>query len=444
MKDNGIRTFLIIWFGQLVSIIGTTMTRFALIIWAYQKTGNATTLALMGFFAFGSTVLVSPLAGGLVDQWDRRKVLIVSDTLMGFVSIGVLILYTSDQLQIWHLYVAQILVGGLDAFYRPVYSTVITVLVPKKFYTRANGMNSLSVSVSDVIGPVFAGALLAIIDISGIMLIDIGTFLFAVGIMFFIHIPDPVADEDEEEVGQRFWQKFVSGLRYIRKHEGLMGLLVVMLTINLFAAFTWFAVMPAMVLARSGNDEVALATVQASMGIGGIIGSLLMSIWGGPKRRIHNVLAATGISFLLGDLLFGVGRNVLVWSAGGFLGSLFIPFIVAGNTALWQSHVPLKIQGRVFAAQTAIRTATMPVGYLLGGLMADYLFEPSMAVGGVFAGHLDWLVGSGPGAGMGLMFVFTGLCGSAVGWGGYLFRGLRTIDDTDSEMVEVSAYATSG
>jgi DHA3 family macrolide efflux protein-like MFS transporter len=443
MKNKGIRTFLIIWFGQLVSIVGTTMTRFALIIWAYQQTGNATTLALMGFFAFGSTVLVSPLAGGWVDQWDRRKVLIVSDTLMGLVSIGVLVLYSTDQLQIWHLYVSQILVGGLDAFYRPVYSTVITVLVPEKFYTRANGMRSLSISVSDVIGPVFAGALLAIIDIGGIILIDVSTFLFAVGIMFFVHIPRSEEVDDDEEIGQRFWQKFVGGLRYIRSNDGLMGLLVVMLTVNLFAALTWFAVMPAMVLARSGNDEVALATVQAAMGIGGIIGSVLMSVWGGPQRRIHNVLAATGISFLLGDLLFGIGRSVLVWSIGGFLGSLFIPFIVAGNMALWQSHVPIKIQGRVFAAQTAIRTSTMPVGYLLGGLMADYLFEPSMAAGGVFAGHLEWLVGSGPGAGMGLMFVFTGLCGSAVGWGGYLFRGLRNIDEKNSEPIEIAACATS-
>jgi hypothetical protein len=262
--------------------------------------------------------------------------------------------------------------------------------------------------------------------------------------MFFVRIPNPREEGEDEEIGQRFWQKFVSGLRYIRHHEGLMGLLVVMLVINLFAALTWFAVMPAMVLARSGNDEVALATVQAAMGIGGIIGSLLMSIWGGPKRRIHNVLAATGISFLLGDLLFGIGRTVVVWSVGGFLGSLFIPFIVAGNMSLWQSHVPLKIQGRVFAAQTAIRTATMPVGYLLGGLLADYLFEPSMAAGGVFAGQLDWLVGSGPGAGMGLMFVFTGLCGSAVGWGGYLIRGLRTIDDDlEPELDEMPVYVTT-
>ncbi|MCI0711795.1 MAG: MFS transporter [Chloroflexi bacterium] len=444
MKDKGIRTFIIMWFGQLVSIIGTTMTRFALIIWAYQQTGSATTLALMGFFAFGSTVLVSPLAGGLVDQWDRRKVLMVSDTLMGLVSVGVLLLYTTDQLQIWHLYVAEILVGGLDAFYRPVYSTAITVLVPEKFYTRANGMRSLSLSISDVIGPVFAGAMLAVIDIGGIMLIDVGTFLFAVSLMFYVHIPNPKEEGEDEEVGQHFWQKFVSGLRYIRNHEGLMGLLVVMLVINLFAALTWFAVMPAMVLARSGNNEVALATVQAAMGVGGIIGSLLMSIWGGPKRRIHNVLAATGLSFLLGDLLFGIGRTVVVWSLGGFLGSLFIPFIVAGNMALWQSHVPLKIQGRVFAAQTAVRTATMPVGYLLGGLLADYLFEPSMASGGVFAGQLDWLVGTGPGAGMGLMFVFTGLFGSAVGWGGYLIRGLRTIDDDlEPELIEMPAYVTT-
>lgn len=429
MYQKPLRIFFIIWLGQFVSIIGTAMTRFALIIWAYQQTGSATTLALMGFFSFGATVLASPIAGGWIDQLDRRKVMIGADAGAGLVTLILFILTSSDSLLIWHLYAAQIIIGALDAFQKPAYTTAITVLIPKQHYTRVNGLRSLAMSFSEVLAPMIAGALLVVINIQGIMLVDLLTFLIAMGTLLFIRLPNPPIAAGDQQTGLNFWQKFLFGIKYILGQPGLSSLLVVMTMINLFAALTWYAVMPAMVLARSGGDELALATVQTAMGIGGIIGGLLMSLWGGPKRRIHSVLGASVISFLLGDLLFGIGRGVPVWSAGAILGSIFIPFIVGGNVAIWQEKVPLAIQGRIFVVQGALRMMTLPIGYLLGGLLADYLFEPSMNADGVFVDYFSWLVGSGNGAGMGLMFVFTGLLGSLTAAVGYLYPALRNVED---------------
>jgi hypothetical protein len=198
--------------------------------------------------------------------------------------------------------------------------------------------------------------------------------------------------------------------------------------INLFATLTYFSVLPALILARTGNDELALATVQSALGIGGVVGGLLISLWGGPKRRIHGILAGAAISFLLGDFLFAVGRSVPVWSAAAFLAALFIPFITSANQTIWQNKVAPDVQGRVFSVKGMLQLMSMPLGYLLAGPLADHLFEPAMASGGSWTGLFGWLVGTGPGAGIALMFFCTSILGMTMSLSGYLFPAVRNIE----------------
>lgn len=428
MKDKNLTTFLIIWFGQLVSLLGTKMTRFALLIWVYQETGQATTMALLGFFSFGATVLFSPIAGYWVDKLDRRRIMLWSDFGAGLVTVAILVVMTNGQLELWHLYLGQTLVGILDAFQMPAYTAATSVLMPKKHYGRINGLRSLATSVAEVAAPMIAAAALVFIGIEGVMLFDTVTFLFAVITLTFIQIPSPAGESDAEE-GETFWQQITFGLRYILKRDGLVGLLVVMSIINLFAAFTYYGVFPAMVLARTGGSELALGWVEGALGFGGVIGSILMSIWGGPKRKIHGVLAYTGLSFLMGDFLFGIGRTVEVWVIAGIAAATFIPFITGCNLAIWQAKVPPNMQGRVLNVQYAIRYAMIPIGYIFGGLLADYFFEPAMMADGMLANHFGWLVGTGHGAGMALMFIITGVGGVLTGFGGYFFPALRNVEE---------------
>jgi hypothetical protein len=209
---------------------------------------------------------------------------------------------------------------------------------------------------------------------------------------------------------------------------------------NLFAALTYYSILPAMILARTANDQLALATVQGALGVGGMAGGLLISIWGGSKKRIHVCLMGAALSFLVGDLLMAVGRIVSVWMVAAFLAAVFIPFITSAERAIWQSKVAPGVQGRVFSTKGMFQQATLPIGYLLAGPLADRVFEPAMAVGGSLSDVFGWLVGTGPGAGMGLMFACTSILGTAMSLSGYLFRSVRNVEmDLPDHTVEAIA-----
>lgn len=428
-RFRGLRTFAIIWFGQLVSLLGTAMTRFALMIWAYEQTGQATTLALLGFFAFGPYLLISSLAGVLADRLDRRWVMLFADLGAGLMTAALLALYTTGELQIWHLYVAEALTGTCEAFQSPAYSAAITMLVSKEQYAHVSGMRSLASSAPAVLAPCLAGVLLRWVTLRGVMLLDLATFLVAMLALLAVRIPRPVVTPEDRARRGSPWQEIGSGFHYIRRRRGLLGLLMIFLGINLFGSLTWFALLDAMILARSGKNVLALASVKSALGLGGLVGSLVVSVWGGPRRRIHGILAGAGISFLLSDLLLAIGTRTPVWVLATFLGSFFIPFIISANHAIWQTKVAPGMQGRVFSIEEMLRTATIPLGYLLAGPLADHLFEPAMAAGGSLAPVFGWLVGTGSGAGMGLMFACTGILGTAMSLSGYFFPVVRHVEE---------------
>ncbi len=427
-KSQGMRKFTLIWFCQMLSMFGTATTRFALLVWAYQQTGQATTTALLGFFSGILYILLSPVAGIVVDRFDRRKIMILADVGAGSMTVILLLLYNSSQLAIWHLYLAELVLGACDAFYINAYGAAITMLVPKEQYTRVNGMRSLAYSSSQVIAPVMAGLFLTVIGLRGVLTIDSISYVIGISPLLFILIPRPKAEAAEAGEKSRFWRDITFGFRYIWARAGLLGMLLNFVGINLAAALTYFAVFAPMVLARTGGDELALGSVQSAMGIAGVLGGIVMSIWAGPKKRIHGVLAVGALSFLFGDFLTAVGRTTPVWMLGGFIGTFFVPIIVACNRSIWQSKVEPAMQGRVFAAQSMVQEALIPFGYLVAGPLADRFFEPAMQSGGSLAPIFGGLIGTGPGAGMGLMFLCTSILGTAICLSGYLFPAVRNVE----------------
>jgi MFS transporter, DHA3 family, macrolide efflux protein len=208
-----------------------------------------------------------------------------------------------------------------------------------------------------------------------------------------------------------------------------LGLMLIFMGIEFFAALTYFSVLPALILARSHGNEVALGLVLATLGGAGVIGGLIISFWGLPKRRIHAVFGFTAISFLLGDGLFAIGQSLTTWLIAATVAAFFIPFIGGGDRTIWQSKVAPAIQGRVFAVSGMFRNGVKPVGYLLAGPLADRVFEPALLVGGAWVPYLGWLVGTGPGAGIGAMFLCTAFGGTLVALSGYLFRATRCVED---------------
>jgi predicted MFS family arabinose efflux permease len=422
------QTFSLIWFGQLVSLFGTATTRFALLIWAYDQTNQATTVALLGFFSFITYALISPVAGVWVDRMDRRRAMLLADLGAGLMTVALLLLHTTGQLQIWHIYLGAGLTGAFEAFQHPAYAAATTVLVPKAQYARASALRSLASNVSQMLAPIFAGLILHLVDIDGVMLIDVATFGFAMLILLFIRIPRPPMSEEGRAASKAsFLHQMSFGFGYIFRRPGLLWLMFLFACLNFVGALTYFSLLAPMILARTGGDALTLASVQTAAGVGGVLGGLLMSVWGGPKRQIQGVLLGAVLAFLP-DLAMGAGRSLPVWITAAFLGWLTTPLAIASGQAIWQAKVAPDVQGRVFAVQGMFHTMVMPLGFLVAGPLADQVFGPAMLPGSSLAATFGWLVGAGPGAGIGLMFVCTSVIGITVAVTGYLFPWVRNVE----------------
>jgi len=427
-QPSGMLGFTVVWIGQLVSQIGSGLTWFALSLWAWQETGLATSLALVAFFSFGPTVVLGPLAGALVDRWNRKLVMMLSDLAAGVSTIVVLLLYTTGNLEIWHLYITGAFAGAFQAFQWPAYSAAITTMVRKEQYGRANGMMAVAESASVIAAPLLAGFLIAFIGIGGILLIDVATFVFAVAVLAAVHIPQPATTTEGVAGRGSIWTESGYGFRYILQRPSLLGMQLVFLGINLVSTFAFVALQP-MILARTGNDARILGTVLSASGIGGVAGGLVLSAWGGPKRRVHGVLIGMILSSLLGTTALGLGRSLPVWAAASFLGAFFVPILNGSNQALWQAKVAPDVQGRVFAVRRLIAQISAPLAMVVGGPLADVVFIPMMQPGGALARVFGGIFSTEAGAGLALMMTLFGVLGVLVGLAGYLFPAVRNAEE---------------
>jgi DHA3 family macrolide efflux protein-like MFS transporter len=426
-RPAGMTAFSIIWIGQIVSLIGTAMANFGLTIWAYEQTGQATSLAMIGFFFLVPMVVLSPVAGAIVDRSNLRLMMMVSDLAAGLSTIIVLVLHLSGNLEIWHLYLTAALAGTFQTFQWPAFSAAITMMLPKEQYGRANGLLELANGGSGIFAPLLAGALLAVVGLTGILVIDIITFAFAVGSLLFVYIPQPERSEAGKEAQGSIWKESLYGFRHILKRPSLLGLQLVFTLGNFFTTLG-FTLLPAMILARTDNNEMILGSVQSAGAVGGIVGGLLMSAWGGPKRRIHGVLGGWILGSLLGDSLMGMAQTLPAMLVGAFFFAFFVPIINASNQSIWQAKVAPDVQGRVFSTRRLIAWLVMPLATLLAGPLADKVFEPAMQEGGRLADTFGDLVGTGAGAGMGLIMFFCGIAAALVGVGGYLVPAIRNVE----------------
>ncbi len=425
-RPTGMRDFTIIWIGQLVSLLGTGMTQFTLTIWAWQTTGVATALALVALFTAVPQILTSPLAGAIVDRYDRKHVMMLSDLAAGIATTAALLLYTTGNLQVWHLYITGAFTGAFQSFQFPAYSAAVTTMLQKEQYGKASGMISLAGAASNIIAPIAAGMLVGAMGIEGIMAFDILTFIVAIGALLITHIPKPVPTGAETEA-RSLWEDSMYGFRYIFKRPSLTGLLTIFLSLNLILSFS-FTLFSPMILARTGNNTLVLGSVQSAFGIGGVIGGLAMSAWGGPKRRIHGILLGSAIASL-GTSILGLGRGLTVWAPTAFALMALIPIINGSSQAIWQAKIPPHIQGRVFATRALLAQVAAPIGMAVTGPLADWIFEPAMMPGGSLAPIFGPLVGTGPGAGMVLIFVLMGVLGVIPGLAGYAIESIRNIED---------------
>ncbi len=409
--QGGTRTFFTLWFGQLVSLIGSQLTGFALGVWVYDITRSVLMLALTQIAMQLPFVLLSPLAGVLADRWNRRTAMILSDLGAGLVVLGAGLLFLSQRLQPWMVIPINLCLAAFNSLMWPAYSASITQLVPKEQFGRANGLVQLGEAVPQIAGPALAGVLYLAIRPGNMALIDFATYLFSVLLMlFFVSLPRPAQTGEGRRARGSLWEEMKFGWDYIVRRRGLFTLMMFYLAINFLSGIMQPLMVP-LVLDRWKPDIFGyLSTV---MGIGMLAGTLVMSTWGGGKRKVYTMLIASLIASIF---IAAVGlRTTIPFLAVCAFGFMFcMPLMNASNQAIWQSKVEADVQGRVFAVRRAIVWSTMIVSPLLAAPLADNIFKPGMAPGGFLAPLFGPWIGVGSIGGVPLLMGFLGLLSLAV------------------------------
>ncbi|MEH2191211.1 MAG: MFS transporter [Nostoc sp.] len=418
------RVFILVWFGQLVSLLGSGITRFSLGIWVYQETDSVTQFSLISLFAMLPSILLSPLAGVFVDRWDRRWTMIFSDSGAGLSTLTMGLLLFAGRLEVWHIYLAVAVSSTFSAFQLPAYAAATTLLVPKQHLGRASGMVQTTDAISRLISPILAGVLVVTIQIQGVILIDFLTFVFAAIALLLVRFPKPKITV-EAQVGKGLLHEAIYGWTYISTRRGLLGLLMFFTISNFLIGIVSVLFTP---LVLSFTSATVLGTMFSIGGVGMLLGGLMMSAWGGLKHRIYSVLGFTllnGLCILLG----GLQPSVPVFFVAAFIYFFGVAVINSSDQAIWQSKVPLAVQGRVFAMRTMLAWASTPLAYLMAGPLADQVFEPLLAVGGPLAGSIGRIIGVGKGHGIALLFVAIAILMILMVVGGYLYLPLRLLED---------------
>ncbi|MCM1537120.1 MAG: MFS transporter [bacterium] len=409
MKQN-YKEYIIFWLSQTVSQLGSQITGFALILWAYSQSHSALTVSLMSFFNYVPYILTSLVAGAFVDRHSKKKIMLVSDTIAAVCSVSVLVFSMSGGLQIVHIYVVNFVIGWMNAFQGPASAVAVGKMVPEEKLAQVSGMNSFSGNLIMILAPVLSASLFAFGGLTVVLFVDLASFAFAFAVLLLlIQIPE---DEQLKEEKSSLFEGCAEGFRYLARQKAIFTIILTMALLNFFSRLTYENILSPMILARSGDDSLTLGIVNAVIGIGGIAGGILVTAGKFSKNNAKMIYFSAMLSFLLGDLLMGMGRGVVLWSFAGLMASLPIPFINAGQNVILYRRVPSEMQGRIFAVRNAIQFCTIPVGILLGGLLADYVFEPFMAAENGLVSVLRLLVGEGAGSGMAVMFLCTGILGS--------------------------------
>jgi MFS transporter, DHA3 family, macrolide efflux protein len=400
------RTFLWLWLAQLVSGLGSQLTGFALGVWLYQTTGQATPLFLSALANTLPGLVLSPIAGVIVDRVNRKRLLMLTDTVQALVTLSLLLLLLSKQLQPGWMYLLLAVSSAAGTFQWPAQSATVSALVPREELGRASGLTSFSEGVGLLAAPLLAGVLVSVVGITGVMIIDLCTFVVAVSVFALQYIPNPPPIAQDSAIRQSIFQQAGLGWRFILERRGLLNLLSVFAVFN-FSHGLVVQLIPALVLSRTNNDTTALGLVNGFFGLGVLVGGVWMTLSGGVRPCVHGVFAGTAFIGLFGTALLGLGQTVPVWMLANFIVGALFPIINGSSQAIWQSKVPLGLQGRVFTVRRLIGQFTLPLSIVVAGPLVDGWAVPLMQ--GPLGTTLAPVLGPEAGRGYALVFVLAGV-----------------------------------
>lgn len=426
-KINELKNFYIFSLGQFVSQFGSKLSSYGFILWAYKESNSVLTTSLLGACYLVPEIFFSFIAGGISDSWNKKSIIILSDTMAGFLSLLVLILFSFNILEVKHLYIINFLLGIGDAFQNPASEVVISIIVSKENYIKTSGIRSFFNSFITIFVPICSVAIYSFSGLKYILIVDLLTFLFALlTLIFLVYIPE-IKSLKEENIN--IFKQCIAGVKYIFYRKDILALIYFMGFINFIAGMYNTALAP-MILSRTGNNDIQLGVVTSSIGISGLLGSLIVQKFPQPKKRVPLMANIMIFSFLICNILLGVGRNYIWWTIAVLAGHFFVPLLLANMEYFMRTKVPLEVQGKVFSARNTIQYATLPMGNLLCGILADNFFEPYMLGRGYGQEFFHYFTGEGSGSGLALMYIFLGLIGFI---GSFLFKKNKNFNKLDEK-----------
>lgn len=403
MTSYNMRTFYVLALTQVFSMVGSAMTNFAIGVWVFTETGNATPIVLTAFFTWLPPVFLNSFAGVFADRFSRKKLIILSDAAQVIPTLLLALAFLTNNFEIWQLYAAAFTQSLFGLVQGPSISASVTLLVPDSQRNRANAILAVSNSAAGLLAPLTGGALYALIGVAGVIFVDIATFLAAVIVIAFIHIPQPQQSAESRAARGSMWQEMRGGLQFLLEKRGILYLSLYFMFLN-FITNGVFVLRTPYILSLVG-DEKLLGILLTIASIGLVAGGLVTMIWQGTKQRIHTIMPALALG-ALALILFGIVRTPIALGLVGFV--MMLPYKMSNAllSTVMQAKVPPDMQGRVFSFTGQLSLFAMPITYLLTGPLIDKVLEP--AVGGPNWHWVEPLVGSMPGAGMGLYIVVCG------------------------------------
>ena len=403
MTSYNMRTFYILAVTQVFSMVGSAMTNFAIGVWIYTETGNTTPIVLTAFFTWLPPVLLNSFAGVLADRFSRKKLIVLGDAAQAVPTLLLALAFLTNQFELWQLYTAAFAQSLFGLVQGPSISASVTMLVPDSQRNRANAILAVSSSTAGLLAPLLGGALYALIDVAGVMFVDLATFITAVLVIAFIHIPQPQQTAESTATRGSVWQEMWGGLQFLLDRRGILYLSLYFTFLN-FITNGVFVLRTPYILALV-EDEKLLGILLTVASIGLVGGGLLTMVWQGTKQRIHTIMPSLAFGAVT-LILFGMVRTPLALGIVGFV--MMLPYKMSNAllSTVMQAKVPPDMQGRVFAFTSQLSLFAMPLTYLFTGPLVDKYLEPAVGESGWH--WVEPVVGSMPGAGMGLYIVVCG------------------------------------
>ncbi len=373
-KNYELKDFYILWSTQSISQLGSAITSFALTLWLYEKTNSALSTALLAICSYAPYVIVSIFAGALTDKLNKKRTMLVCDTIAAIGTLVIFIMLKMNILQIWHLYIINALNGLMNTVQQPASEVTMTLIIPKNLYQKTSGLISLSSSIISILNPLIATALYSFGGINLVITVDLTSFMIAfLALLIFIKIPNARIESSKD-----FTTLIKEGLGFLKLNPMILTLILFMAGVNLVAS-AFDAVLPAFVIPNPNGGTEILGIVTSCAGIAMVIGSIIVSFLPKPKDRVRIVYLTMLFALGIENFLLAFSKSPIIWCLGQIVGWILVPVMNANLNVIYRSTIPVELQGRVYACRNSLQFFTIPLGLFLGGFMVDEIFEPLMS-----------------------------------------------------------------